>query len=132
MQETGLEKIRNFGVAMFEFDFALHGGAISTITVENDSIPDDAIIMDGFIEVKTAVLSGGSATIALHINASEDILAALGKASFTAGAILDVVPVGTAATMIKTAAAKNLSVVVAAAALTAAKFWVCLRYIVTN
>ena len=132
MQETGLEKIRNFGVAMFEFDFDLHGGLVSTITVENDVIPDDAVIQDGFIEVKTAVVGGGGATIALHINASEDIVAATGKASFSAGALLDVVCDGTAANMIKTAAKQNLSVVIAGAALTAGKFWVCLRYIVTN
>lgn len=132
MQETGLEKIRNFGVAMFEFDFDLHGGEVGTITVENDVIPDDAVIMDGFVEVKEAVTSDGSATVALHINSSEDILAATAKTSLTAGAILDVVPDGTAANMIKTAAKKNLSVVVATAALTAGKFWVCLRYIVTN
>ncbi len=132
MQETGLEKIRNFGVAMFEFDFALHGGAVGTITVANDVIPDDAVIQDGFIEIKTAVTSGGGATIALHINASEDILAATGKASFSAGALLDPVCDGTAANMIKTAAKQNLSVVVAVADLTAGKFWVVVRYIVTN
>ena len=132
MQETGLEKIRNFGVAQFEFDFSKEGGAVSTIEIDNDVIPDDAVIMDGFVEVKTAVTSGGSATIALHINSSEDILAATGKASFSAGAILDVVPNGAAANMIKTAAKKYLSVVIAVAALTAGKFWVNLRYIVTD
>ena len=132
MQETALEKARNFGVAMFEYDFALHGGAVGTITVANDVIPDDAVIQDGFCEVKTAIVSGGSATIALHINSSEDIMAAAAKTSFSAEALLDIVPDGAAANMIKTAAKQNLSVVIAVADVTAGKFWVCLRYIVTN
>lgn len=132
MQETALEKARNFGVAMFEFDFALHGGAVGTITVANDVIPDDAVIQDGFVEVKDAITSGGSATVALHINSSEDIMAATAKGSLTAGALLDVVPDGTATNMIKTAAKQNLSFVIAVADITAGKVWVCLRYIVTN
>lgn len=132
MQETGLEKIRNFGVAQFEYDFALHGGAVGTITVANDVIPDDAVIQDGFLEIKDAITSNGEATVALQISSSEDILAATAKGSLTAAALLDIVPDGTATNMIKTAAKQNLSVVVAVADLTAGKFWVCLRYIVTN
>ena len=131
MQETGLEKYSNMGTVSYEYDFARDGGAISDITLSSDILPDDAIVLDGVIHVKTAVTSGGSATIALKVNSSEDILAATAIASFSAGALLDVVADGTATNMILTAAKKNLTMTVATAALTAGRFVVHLRYVLS-
>jgi len=113
--------------AAFVYDFAVEGGSIGDITLDNDYLPDDAVITQGMIFVKTAC-TGTNATIALTVNTSEDILAATAITSFTAGAILDVVPVRTAATSIKTAAKKSLTMTVATAALTAGKFVVYLDY----
>ncbi len=130
MQNASLEA--RVGWAVFEYDFALHGGAISTITVGPKLLPAGAIIMDGVIHVKTACTSGGSATVAIHALSSEDIVAATAVASLTLNALLDVVPVGTAATMLRCTAATQLSFVIATAALTAGVIAVGLRWGLTD
>jgi hypothetical protein len=88
--------------------------------------------MDGIVHVKTACTSGGSATIAIQALAAEDILAATAVASFSLNALLDVVPVGTAATMIRCTAATQLTFVIATAALTAGVISVGLRWGLTD
>ena len=120
------------GWAVFEYDFALHGGAVSTITVGPKLLPAGAIVMDGIIHVKTAPTSEGSATVALHLLSSEDILAATAIASLTLNSLHDTVPVGTAATMLRCTAATQLSVVIATAALTAGVIAVGLRWGMTD
>ena len=127
MQTSGLEKAK-VNLASFEYDFAVHGGAVGDITLANDVLPDDAIVMDGVIEVKTALVGSG-ATVALKVLGTDDILAATAITSFTLAAILDVVPVGTAATMIKMTAKGNMTMSVAVAALTAGRFVVHLKYV---
>lgn len=127
MQRRGLEPSKR--VAYFEYDFARDGGAVGTISMRGDALPDDAVITNGKIQAPTAVTSGGSATVAIQLLTAGDVLAATGKASFTANAILDVVPVGTAATAIRTTSAGLVpSVVVATAALTAGKIILALEY----
>ena len=119
------------GMALFQYDFAVDGGAQGTIVIGTDRIPSGAIILDGIIHVKTAVTSGGAATVALHVMSSEDILAATAKASLSLNALLDTVPVGTAATAVRCTASKGLSVVIADADLTAGVIVCGLRYIDT-
>jgi hypothetical protein len=123
MINDGLEAGGRFN---FLFDFAKHGGAVATILVGPKLIPPETIITSGMIRVVTACTSGGSATVALHLSSSEDILGATAVASLTLDALLDSVPVGTAATSILCTAATQLSVVVAVAALTAGKIAVSL------
>lgn len=49
-----------------KYDFAVDGGATSTIVPSNSAIiPDNAIIVRCFSVVTTAMTSGGSATLAL-------------------------------------------------------------------
>jgi hypothetical protein len=122
MQQTGLEPNGRYD---FLYDFAKHGGAISTITVGPKVIPPQTIITSGIIRVVTAPV-GASATVALHVSSSEDIVAATAITSLTLDALLDVVPVGTAATSILVTAASQLSVVIATTALTAGKIHVAL------
>lgn len=112
---------------VFEYDFAKHGGAVGDIALAAQ-IPSGAIVTRGMVHVVTAVTSGGSATVALKLVGTADVLAATAKASLTAGALLDTVPVGTAATAIKTTANTGLTVTVAVAALTAGKIRVHLEY----
>jgi hypothetical protein len=123
MINDGLEAGGRFN---FLFDFAKHGGAVGTITVGPKLIPPETVIFSGVIRVVTAVTSGGSATIAMHLSSSEDIIAATGKSSYSLDALLDVVPVGTAATSILCTAATQLSVVIAVDTLTAGKIEVSL------
>jgi hypothetical protein len=122
MINDGLEAGGRFN---FLYDFAKHGGAISTITVGPKLIPPETIITSGIIRVVTAPV-GTNATVALHLSSSEDILAATAITSLTLDALLDTVPVGTAATSILITAATQLSVVIATTALTAGKIAVSL------
>lgn len=124
MNIDGLEP----GVKEFTFlyDFAKHGGAIGDITVGPKLIPPQTIITQGIIRVVTA-FAGASATVALRLATSEDILAATAITSLTLDALLDVVPVGTAATSIICTAHTQLTLTVATAALTAGKLAVTLQ-----
>lgn len=119
----------NVKTGYHEYSFVKDGGAVGDITLRGNDIPKDAIILDGMIDVETAMTSGGAATAALKAVSAADILAAAGKASFAANAKLDIVPVGTAATCIRMTANGKLTMTVAVAALTAGKFTVATRYI---
>ena len=127
MRNDGLEpSVKEF---TFLYDFAKHGGAVGTILVGPKLIPPETIITQGIIRVVTAGASGGSATVAMHLLTSEDILtaAAGAVANLTLDALIDVVPVGTAATSLICTAHTQLSVVIGTAALTAGKFAVTLQ-----
>ena len=129
MIETALEG--RVGLAVFEYDFAKHGGAVGAITVGPKLLPKGAIISDGLIHVKTAVTSAGAATLQIKAVGADDILASTAKASLTLNAILDTVCDGTAANMIRCTAYTQLTFTVGTAALTAGVVAVALRYSVT-
>lgn len=114
-------------VAEFRYDFAKHGGAVGDIVLD-ELLPKGAIVTDGMIHVTTAVLSGGSATVALKLLGTEDILAATAKATLALNAKIDAVPDGTSANMIRCTAATGLTVTIATAALTAGAFTCWLEY----
>ncbi len=126
MPGTELESRMN--VAYAEYDFEKDGGAIGTINLRGDVIPDEALIEDGKIDVITAVTSGDAATVALGVNTTNDIKAATAIAGFSADAVLDVIPVRTAATCVRTTANRAVQMTIAAYALTAGKFRVALKY----
>lgn len=120
------------GQCVVEYDFAKDGGAIGSITLRGPDIPSGAIVDFGLIDVVTACTSGGSATLALTLVSAGDIKAADAVANWTLAATLATVPVGTAATAVKTTARKKLVLTIAVAALTAGKFRVALRYMKTR
>jgi hypothetical protein len=109
------------------YDFAVDGGAVSTITLRGDnSIPAGSVVTGGFIDVETSCASA-TGTMALQIEGAGDILAATAQAGLTAGR-KSVVPAGTGATSVKTTTARSVQVVIATAAFTAGKFTVVLFY----
>lgn len=112
----------------FEYDFSKEGGAVGDINLRGGKIPTDAIVLFGTIYVETAVTSDGAATIALKIEGAGDVLAATGKASFSANAILDGVPDWTAANAVRATDNQYLVATVGTAALTAGKFTVALAF----
>lgn len=121
-------------VARGDYSFAVDGGAQGTIALMGGTlIPSGAIIVGGFVEVTTALTSGGAATIACQVNAANDILTAVAVASWTTGRknILPAMTSGalTASTSVKTTAARDISIVIAAADLTAGAFKVVLFYV---
>lgn len=121
-------------VARGDYSFAVDGGAVSTIALTGQTlIPSGAIIVGGYVEITTTLTSGGAATIACQVEAANDILTAVAVASWTAGR-KNILPTAyttgalTASTTVKTTAARDISIVIAAAALTAGVFKVVLFY----
>src|SRR5262245_26954023 len=115
-------------VAHARYDFSVHGGAISTITLSDVNgrtmIPQNAIIIGGVIDVITQLTSGGSATIAIGTSSGSSttsIKGATAVASWTVGR-LDPVPVYTAATEVKMTATGAITATIATATLTAGVF----------
>lgn len=124
--ETSVKAVRG------RYDFAVDGGAVSDIDLTKSAvIPANAVIVGGFIEVDTALTSGGSATVALKVEGAGDILAAaaFGGAPWSTTGRKSVIPVFTGATTVKTSAARKVQATVAAAALTAGSFDVVLFYV---
>jgi hypothetical protein len=118
-----------------QYDFAVDGGAISTIALSGGllPIPAGAIIVGGYVDVTTALTSGGAATIAMQVEAANDILTAVAVATWSLGRknILPALTTGalTASTYVKPTVARDISIVIAAAALTAGAFRVGLFYV---
>ena len=109
------------------YDFDEHGGIVGDNECDL-ALPEGAIIYNGFANVVTDPTSGGSATVALKIEGTADLLEATAIASVTGA--LDLVPDGTAANVIALTEARKLTVTVAVAALTAGKIDVYLQYFV--
>lgn len=131
MATNGLEN-RKY-VAQFEYDFNRDGGAVGDITLRGASLPDGALIDIGKVFVNAQVTSGGLATLALKLVSSDDVLAASPVAGFTANAIMDTVPNGTAANAVRvTTNGTKLILTVGTAALTAGKFTACLEYYIVD
>jgi len=129
-QDTPLDPLVHS--SLFEYDFAIDGGAVGTIAIPGIPIPPNCLIKSGSIWVKDAATSGTSTgTIAFEIvAASADILAATIVTSLTANALLDVVPDGTAANMIRTTDhVTAISGIIAVEALTAGKICVQLDWV---
>jgi hypothetical protein len=134
-----MEGTRGLKTAQGEYDFAVDGGAVSTITLRSapgDSnggeIPNGAIILGGYIEVDTIVTSasGNTGTIAVNSEGAADLLAAAvtSGAPWSATGRKAIIPVMTVATSVKTTARRSLAITVAVAALTAGKFRVVVIY----
>jgi hypothetical protein len=124
--------------AQGEYDFAVDGGAVGTITLRaasggssvGNDIPQGAIITGGYIEVDTIVTSGGAATVSAGSEAAADLqaAAAVSGAPWSTTGRKNITPAFTAATSVKTTARRQLSIAIAAAALTAGKFRVVVFY----
>jgi hypothetical protein len=117
------------------YDFAVDGGAISAIPLMGAAhIPAGATIYGGWIEVHTQLTSGGAATIAVGVETTTDIVPAIAVASWTAGRkrIVPGLTVGAtlaASDVVRTTAARDITMTIAAVALTAGKFSVLLFYV---
>lgn len=128
----GLSRVR---VATATYDFAEHGGAISAIGL-GVSLPDNAIVLDGMVDVITTLQTAGAdaGTIALSVEGADDIVAAIavsdGTNPWDAGPQA-IKPLGTSATAVKTTAAREITATIAGQVVTAGKFVVFLRYVLS-
>lgn len=103
------------------YDFAVHGGAVSAITLPLQ-IPTGSVVSRVFIKPVTAATSAGLATIALALGGvAVKAATAFDNASYTASNIIY-----SAGAVTSTAAA--LTATVATAALTAGKYDIVVEY----
>lgn len=132
-----VEGTRGLKEARGEYDFAVDGGAISTITLRaassdsnGNEIPSGSVIMGGYIEVDTLLTAGGAATVGVNSEAAGDLQAAItvAGAPWSTTGRKAITPVFTAAASVKTTARRNLAITIAAFALTAGKFRVVVWY----
>jgi len=122
-----LSSLTGLHITPFVFDTAAND-ATSPTPVSNKTvaahplavtIPDNAIVIGGHVDVITAVTSDGDATVAIGLVAANDLLTATGKASLAIKAQLPMAAV--IAAPIKLEAAKAVTVTVGTTALTAGK-----------
>ena len=116
-------------IALFEYDFDEHAGAQGAIVIGANRIPAGSIILDGIIYVITAPLSEGSATVAISVIGANDLLTATAIATLSVNSFHDLVPVCTAATVLRATAPLGCTFTIATADLTAGKIAVAIRYV---
>jgi hypothetical protein len=118
-----------------EYDFAVDGGAISTIPLRAGAgsqgpIPNGAVILGGYFEVLTAFTTGSAAQAALTAESAADLQAAavVSGAPYSTLGQKSVVPAFTGAASIKTTAARSPSIVISVGTITAGKLRLVLVY----
>lgn len=121
-------------VAVATYDFAVDGGTIAAHGL-GVTIPDNAVIYGGWVDkITTATSASDAGTMAISVEGANDIVTATAISSGTtwdAPGRLAVIPVMTAATTVKTTAAREITATIAGEAWTAGKFVVALYYVVT-
>mgnify|MGYP001570609150 CR=1 FL=1 len=109
----------------FDYDFAKDGGAVSTILLRGtEKLPNNFVITTAMIDLAVALSTGGSVQVALQAEAAGDLRAAAIPATggLNATGVKALIPVGTAATVVKTTVPRTPALVVSVAALTAGRF----------
>jgi hypothetical protein len=137
LEGLGLEVHRCKNMMKVIYDFSVLGGAIGDIFLLDDQgnkaiLPTGAIVTNTVCNVITAVTSAGSATVALKLLNSADLMGATAKASLASGFVAGV-PVGTAATWVGPVTAQagtQVKATVAVAALTAGKLQFFIEYVI--
>jgi hypothetical protein len=122
-------------IAVATYDFSAQGGGIGAID-SGVSIPAGAIIRKVWIDsLVTATSAGDTGTMAVSVVAANDIVTAIAindaSNPWDLG-LHDGKPAGTAATMIKLAAAATIKFTIAVQAFTAGKFNVFVEYVISN
>lgn len=123
------------GSAKGKYDFAVQGGAVSTIKLLDEEgqavkLPDNAIITNCIIDVVSNPTSASTPTIAVGIAATNDLKTATAIASFTG--IIQGIPDNAVANAIKLTAEKDLTMTIAGTTLTGGKFLVFVDYVVSE
>jgi len=129
----------NIQIASAQYDFAVHAGAVSTITIGTELIPAGAIIINdkAIIEMATATTSSGSATISIGTSGGASDVdsihaqTAFGATPFNSATVVTRTAPGGSVTVSKVSASAktNITVTIGTAALTAGKFTVHVPYI---
>lgn len=110
----------NLKVVKYTYDFSVVGGAVGTLT--GPTLPINTVVLGAKIDITTTLTSGGSATIALSLEAANDIKTATAVASWAAGNLAPAAGATFGTATIKTTAARAITVTIGTAALTAGVF----------
>ena len=111
------------------YDFAVEGGAVSSIPIDlNRTIPSGSIIIGAIVECTTACTSGGSATITLGVLSSNDILTITNFDAAPFTGTTQYLQKTTTSTILLSTDLTNVDVTIGTAALTAGVFRVYLQY----
>jgi len=110
------------------YDFAVDGGAVSTLNLRELRVPQGATILGGWLEVSTILGSGGTPTVGLNLETAGDLLAPVlfSGAPWSTTGRKSLIPVFTGASSIRTTAPRLVTATIAAAALTGGVFSVVL------
>lgn len=108
------------------YSVAADGGAVGKIDLPV-VLPVGAIVTKVLVRVTQAFTSGGSATVALTLNSTGDLLGATAIASLTG--TLDGIPDYAAANTVRATAERTLGVTIAVAALTAGAMTIYVDYL---
>ena len=115
-----------------EYDFAVDGGAISTIVLRSQDgpIPAGSYIVSGILDILTLFTTGTAAVAALTVEAANDIVSStiVSGAPYSTTGLKSIIPVGTGATAIKTTVTRAPSIVIATGTITAGKLRLVLFY----
>ena len=127
-----IEGTRAMKTYVGEWDFAVDGGAVSTIVLRSPDgpLPNGAVVEGGYIEVDTLLTTAASGTGALQIEAANDIQTAIivTSAPWSTTGRKSITPAFTGATVVKATAARSPAFVIATGALTAGKFRLVVFY----
>lgn len=123
------------GCARAKYDFAIQGGAATTVNLVDEDglavkLPDKAIITNCIIDVITNPTSASTPTIAIGAASTNDLKTATAIASLTG--IVQGIPANTVGTAIKLSGEKTLTATIAGTTLTAGKFMVLVDFIVSE
>lgn len=132
----GVDGLGFLRVARATYDFAEHGGAIGAISL-GVTIPNDAVVCGGFVDVKTTCTTAGAdaGTMALHVQGANDIVSAVavndGGNPWDVGLHAIIPKANTPeSTGIKLTADRAITATIATQAFTAGKFTLFLYYLV--
>jgi len=125
-------------IARATYDFAEHGGAVSTIGL-GVTLPDNAIVTRAWYEVITTLTSAAdTATVSIDIPVN-DVAGIVAATAINAGGnvwdagLHEAIQDGTAANFsTKTTAARELSITIGVQAVTAGKFVLFCEYVVSD
>jgi hypothetical protein len=137
LQIPTADALMPFRVARATYDFAVNGGAISAISLTT-TLPDNAIVIGGFIDVITTLTSSSDgATVAISTEGANDIVTAIaisnGGNPWDAGQKAIIPKANTPeSTGVKLSAARAITATIAVQAVTAGKFVVWLYYVVSD
>lgn len=129
-----IEGTRGIKTAVGEYDFAVDGGAIGSITLRpllgDNVIPAGSVILGGYLEIDTGFTTGTGATMAINVESAGDIVAAtiVSGAPYSTTGRKSIVPAGTGATSVKTTVARSIVATIATGTVTAGKGRVVLEY----